>query len=382
VGSKRLDIGLCLFLVSASWAISWLLAGEAEAEEAATSTVVMVAEREEEEAARQVIHAVEAQLSDLPVVFHVSWIAALPASLAEQRAIALREAARLNARAVFWLGGEGAPSLFLTLADAREDVLRRSLESSAAFAENLALILRGVVQLIDAEPDSRAALLESSTWTRVAPAQATPANAEGAGSPVEEAAPAVSPAPPPPPAAPPAPTPRRRLALHLGYELALWSRQVTTLHGLDLALEVRLVRELWLFARYHLVLPSVITTDELELTLRRHPIIVGARYSWDLGRVTLGGSAALALDVVTEELELSAQLRAAGDGPELEVGARLLLELSVELLSWLSLDVGLGLVLPFNRVDYAFDDRDGEVELLSSFALRPIMHVGLRAGVF
>lgn len=383
MGSNRIGIKLSLILALVSTLLFCLKTDTARAEDAETTTVVMIADGEDEDTARQVIRAVEAQLSDLPVVFHVSWVATQRGQLAEQLANARREADRLNARAVFWLGAGDAPALFLSIDDETDDVLRRSLEDSTAFAENLALIVRGVVQLLDVEPDSRAALLESPAWTTTQPPppQPQPPQAEpernepgdSAETTTDVAAESRAPA---------EPERRRRLSIHLGYQVDFWSTNIIAQHTIALSLQVRLYRELRLILGTQVVFPATLSSPDVELQLRRHPIHLGLRYDHDLGRISLGGSLGFVIDIIGEEVDLSPDFVEAGDGTEVEVGLQALFHIDIELITWLSLELGLGATLPFNRVDYAYDRQSDQVELLSSFALRPIVLLGLVARVF
>lgn len=370
-----------LAALAAAAALSPLAAGaEPAPPPPGAAAVVMLASRSEEETSRLVIGALEAQLSDLPVLFHVSWVPSLPFDAGLQRALAADEASRLSAMATFWLDPQSPGRLLLFLRDPAGDLLlARELESGAAMAETLALVVRSTVLVLLEDPDGRAALLGSRDWTAAPTAEPPLAGAaEGAGGPAAEAG-------PPPPAPPPEPVPseppaRRRLFVDLGYRLDVWSETAPAVHGIGIGLEVRLVDELRLRLDFAYVFPFEAERPGVTIALQRYPVRLAARYGGAVGPVGLAGLAGLGVDVVTEDVRAQAPMVVDGDGPEVEVDLVLAFVVEVPLVSWLSLSATVGIAVPFNRVDYAVEEEDGEQGLLASLPVRPTFGLGLSAG--
>jgi hypothetical protein len=344
----------------------------------------MLASREDEALSRAVIRAVEAQLSDLPVAFHVSWVARMPGDVESQVGLAGDEATRIGALAVFFCDALPPERVSLYVAaPTGGDLLRRRLEPSSAYAETLALIVRATVEVLLEEPEGGAALLEASAWQ-----QAGGPPAAGA----SEASP-LRPQERPPAARPddgsgqdaqvrtPAVAARRRLAAGAAYQLEMWSRDRLAVHGIAVELDVRLWDGLHAMARYVFVFPFGASRDGVDIELSRHPIAVGLRYCYPIGIVELIGSMALVVDPVGDQVAVEEPMSEVEHSGEIEVGLLPGFELAVRPLRWLRPFIALGVAVPFTRVEYAIEQGPETRPVLTSWAARPWLMVGLSAVV-
>jgi hypothetical protein len=352
--------------------------------EPAPIAVVMVASRSEEARSLQVIHALEAQLSDLPVVFHVTWVSEHDAALPGQRDVAAREAARLGATAVFWSPRLPAERLYLLLSSgAGQRVLVRALEGESANTEAVALIVRGAVSAVleasRSRADAASAFAASSAWAAAPATAAGPATRPAAAPPTAELAPPPEEAQ----AAPPDRVPRRRsrLTLAAGYALSLWSRDDPAIHGFSVALEGRLPFGLTLDLGLVLGEPVGGEAEGVELELLRFPIELGVGYRHLFRRAALSGTVAVGLTPFVKRVSAAEGMEVVSRGADLDVSLRPSVAVDVRLVAQLNARVAFGLEIPLTPVSYLVEVGSQTSDVLVTWPVRPFFVVGLSLGV-
>lgn len=174
--------------------------------------------------------------------------------------------------------------------------------------------------------------------------------------------------------------PRRHfwLTLETGYDMDLYSDQVTVAHGLRLAAFVNIRRRWSLFVGFRMEAPLDVTSDEVALSLRRGPLDLGGRFTWRRGRFALGAQLALSVAVVkarTTPVDLE-------DGHTLQVvptRASVALTpavvLGVRVAGRLELVLSLGARIYLNSTDYRVPEEPRP--MLAPWRVQPTLFIGL-----
>lgn len=329
------------------------------APKAPPTRVVMIAPVSDREASFRTLQAVRGQLSDVSATLAVHAIDQLDPSAQSQLRSARAVARQKKAAVVFWFNAKRARvSIYLHSAGGGR-LLERPVQSAGAEGrfEALAVIVRFAV---------RAHLQGDKVGVRLPPVRPRRVRA-----------------PPPRRGAPPprsAPPPRRRFwsALEATYDLDLYSSQITVAQGLRLAALLHLHRRWSIFVGFRMEAPLDVTSDKVDLSLRRIPLDLGARFTWRRGRFALGAQLALSVAVVTARtihLDLED-----GDIPR-DVPTRAAvslvpaLVLGVQVARRLHLVLSLGARIHINSTRYRMD---GEPSLLlAPWRVQPTLSVGI-----
>ena len=177
---------------------------------------------------------------------------------------------------------------------------------------------------------------------------------------------------------PPLPHRRFRLALETGYEMDLYSDQITVAHGLRLSILVNILRRWSLVAGFRMEAPLDVTSEKVALSLRRIPLTLGGRFTWRRGRFALGAQLALSLAVITarttaRDLEDSETL------PHVPTHAAVALApavvLGVRVVRRLELVLSLGVRIYLNNADYRLTTEPSP--LVAPWRVQPTVWVGI-----
>lgn len=341
-------------------------------------SVVMVASRAQEQGSLQVIRALEAHLSDLPVVFHVTWVSDHDAEILGQRQVATREAARLGAVAVFWCQQLPADRLFFLLAsEAGERVLLRDLGDESTSSEAIALIVRGAVSVFLEEPDAESVFVESTVWTEAETSPPRQEPQEDDQSPAE----AVPPVSGVEERTVDRDRSRSRLTLFAAYQLLLWSRDDPVVSSLSIGVETRFSFGLMFSLGYLVTGPVSGQEQGVELDLIRFPIELGAGYRHIFGRTSLAGSLVIGVTPISKEVRADDSMEIVSSRAALDVTLRPTVTIDVRIVPNLHARFALGLEIPFDPVDYLIEVGSSTFTVLQSWAVRPFFMLGLSFGV-
>lgn len=242
----------------------------------------------------RLLGALRGQVSDLPVALTVEWRSFTPLSLAILSSDAEETAARHGAVLVFWLDpSSGSNELILVLCEARaQHILIRRIGCDGPVdeicAESAAFVVRAAIGAI---------LGGGEIGIRLpAPPQ-----------PEVEPEPKPEPQPEPPPEPPVEPQveapmgeePSQLLEFSASYNLAMYSSEHISIHGVRVATALRLVEWAGAFVAYRLELPFQVENDLMTLELRPRPVELGVRVKKELGRYTFGGGVAAVFDFLS-----------------------------------------------------------------------------------
>lgn len=352
----------------------------------------MMAARDQTEAAKELFRAVDAQLSDTPAALALHWVDRLGQDLRAELLQARRIVRTAGALVVFWCDLTGSDDVYLYLAEpggGRLLVRRVPQGAPSARAESVAIIVGASVR---AHLDGGwRAQKEPFRKGGGGPAQRPGdlGHTKGDGQPSGAGAPGVLPLEGPPDRAiTGVPGPRRppRLSLELGYAVDTYNQDNAPIHGVRLALTLRLVRLFSVFVSFR-VLQSVNGRDSAaEVGLQRNPIAMGGILHWRLGSFLVGGSAALVADYVATEARASWLLggtldRSDGRGDWHLLGAAALLGgyQVVERL-WIELSLGTEFIILSNEYWVSVPEVGGvrEVRILRPWKVQPFAVLGIR----
>lgn len=353
-----------------AWAHTALVCGAVAAQEPADpratvpSVTMIVATGDQDEVSKQVVRAVQGQLSDLDVTFRLSPVERLPGTLREQIALSEQLAGEPGALAVFWCDLENPEQVFLYLRGTEGDrILVRKLEEpdTGGMSEALAIIVRAsvgellrggrvgvaVAEVVAAEPPPPPALIE----------------------PVEE---------PPTPGAPP-PRPRVVRVMHrVGYVFETYSAEQPATHGLGLGLGIRLHPNIWIDAGYTLAGTLRKVGETAEIRLRRHPIRLGLGVAFPVWIFEIGASVAGVLDYVSFEVRgLKKGMAAVEDRDDVLFSVLPAFEARMRFFPRLHLMLALGVEIPIRAAHYVAQSEQVEEVLLDAWPAQPWVFAGL-----
>jgi hypothetical protein len=332
--------------------------------------VVLIAFSDEKEAFESIVQAVRGQLSDLPVGFQVIWIDNLSSDFSTQEETARQMADDNDAKAVFWCDLSRTDKMYLYVAVPELDrVLVRRLEGSGpgGTSETIAIIARTSIESMLKGASS----MDDSGWeTSVEKAAA----AEAAQTPPE----------PPKIDAKHETGQSNRFAVEAAYAIDIMSSEHPAVHGFYLALDIYLAAYWHVFAGYVFFSAVESLESDVKLVLKRHPILVGARYIWPIKRFEFGGIVTASIDYLTEnisELSYDEDLTVSEDGAETSVSIVPQIYLGFRIISGIRIFGCIGADIPLRKTDYLI--ADGAVRqdaVFSSWAVRPVGRLGVSAG--
>jgi hypothetical protein len=313
------------------------------------------------------------QLADLELSARLVWVDALPAEEEAQKSLARETAAQSGATAVVWLSpGEGTWRFHLLMAsDGTDWIVTRdvAIAEPVALAETLAAIARASVTAV---MSARNRECEPATEVSATPLaeEAVKASADA-----PTAAPREDTSRKEPPA-----EPARRVfvPVGVGYRIGATASGAGPSHGLEILLGLRFSPYLGIHASY--TVWSAVSEERygLALEVARHPVAFGLDLERAWGRLRVAFSLAFEIDYVKRDIRAVSTTMAAGEsGGYLEAGLEPTLRAAVRLVSELSLYVGGGAELFFNRPSYDVTFARGKEALYSPWLVQPFGCAGL-----
>ena len=122
---------------------------------------------------------------------------------------------------------------------------------------------------------------------------------------------------------------------------------------------------------------------DITLTLRRHPIQLGAGYYRPVKRFFWGGGVALGIDYVTEQTSSpDSRLTLSPEGFEIHLALSGYLHMGFQIVAPLSLVLSLGAEIPLTSTQYGIDAIEGERTVLELLPVQPVGILGLRGHFF
>jgi hypothetical protein len=336
------------------------------------SPVVMIADSSRRPQMEPFVASIASQLGDLPVCFRVVWRddgADEPGRGAE---VAREIADATGAVVVFRLAP--APQsyqlrLFLTSRGGEREIERDvDVAPEGKPEETVAVIVRASIAT---------AIEDSGFGEPAGGAVSTPAPAPGA------------PAPPPvPPAAlvedravPSAPEPHAPgpVALGAAYLIGLTGVGTTPTQGAQLDIGVRIAGAFSLHAGYLALAPLDVSSQGIDLELRRHPVRVGGRFSLAHNRLELRAGAAVGIDTVAERFHATDPdaVLAAAQGLRVQVSVAPDLALGIRLNRRLYATVSLSAEVVCNQVRYAVREDGQRKTVYDPWVVQPALAIGL-----
>jgi len=345
-------------------AAALLLVTTATAEPAPT-TVAMLVPQDQADEFHGAVEALRSQLVDLPVDLRVETVERIATELPSQVAAAREVARGTGAAIVFWCELEPQARVAFYVVDAGEgQPVVRDVEGSepSARLETLALIVRGSV---------RAALSGHG-----AAGEAPPADASADGDLETEIE-------IPLPGAPPSNAGERgSLDLELAYAYEAFSTEDPATHGIGFGLVLGLHERWALLAEYRHVFTAITgETRNVSTRVRRHPVSLGARFRWPMGRFTIGVDVSATLDYVSRET-WAPSLKVNPDQSDFVFSVSPLLRASVLLVRRLRLFLSAGAEIFFNDRRYGVLGETRREVLLDPWPVRPRLQLGVAAELF
>jgi len=318
----------------------------------------MIAPVSEREATYRTLQAVRGQLSDVSAALTVHAVDQLDPSAPSQLLSARAVARQKKADVVFWFDAKRARVSIYLHAPGGGRLLERPVQSAGVEGryEALAVIVSFAV---------RGHLQGEKVGVRLPPAR-------------PRLAATAPPRRPTSSGQPPAPPRRRfRLALEAGYDVDLYSDQVTVAHGLRLAALYHLHRQWSIFLGFRMEAPLDAKSETTALSLRRVPLDFGARFTWRRGRLALGAQLALAVAVVARSTPLNLEEGETFNAIPTRAFVALVpaVVLGVRLAQRLHLVLSLGARIHLNNTEYR-EPRELQ-PLLAPWRVQPTLSVGI-----
>ncbi len=339
--------------------------------------VVMIAEHGAKKVTRDVIQAVEGQLSDLDAVFEVEWHEKLADDLPAQVESAGEIAQRLGAVTVFWCDFNRPNEVYLYLSDAGEGrvlVRRLDTEQEGDRFETLALIVHSAVSSmlrggkIDVAVSSPPEKTIEPTKEEEQVAKPSIENEEPEELPTE-------------------PAPRKEIQakkdihgeLEIGYALSGHSSRKPIVHGLEIGLSVVFSKGLFVFAGYIFRGPIKIDAHDIAIDIQSHPMHLGLGYGRSWRRFSLFGALALTGDFVSQETRAVATDTAEGiDNDDLLFYISPFMTAALSVVGRISIFLTAGVDFSMNDVRYISTEAGLKETIDEPFRVAPRGIVGLR----
>ncbi len=347
-------------LMLAVWAFAPGVCAETETED--ILEFVLIASRVDEVASKDLVAAVEGQLIDLQVDFHVEWVDAVDADPRAQFAVAAEIGKRQPVDVVVWayMPTPETALLFISEADSDTSLLRivrfEGGVQESRF-ESLALVLRGVAM----------AFLGGGQIGITAPApEPQPA--------AEEPAPGPRPTPP----EEPSDLPSGRVELAASYFGAYHVAAKQYLNGARVQLAFAPLEWLRVFVAYRLQLPYQVANELASIRVSPHPFEVGAAGTRRLGSFALGGGLAFVADRVTWSVDpIAADVRELRTESRWTVAASPYLSAGFKPNRTTEIFIALGVDLNLYRWDFVVETGAGDRTLVDVDVARPWFAVGV-----
>jgi hypothetical protein len=129
-----------------------------------------------------------------------------------------------------------------------------------------------------------------------------------------------------------------------------------------------------------------IVEDVAEATLQRHPISLGARIHWGIGRFEVGGAVALVADYVSTERRPVAGSDFEREGPDgygdVLLGTELRVAWSPVRRLWLCIAFGAEIIIYSGELEVRDATTGEHVLLLQPWVFQPYVRLGLQVDLF
>ncbi len=355
-------------LMLAAWAFAPGVCAETETED--ILEFVLIASRVDEVASRDLVAAVEGQLIDLRVDFHVEWVDAVDVDPQAQLAVAAEIGKRQPVDVVVWayMPTPETALLFISEADSDTSLLRivrfEGGVQESRF-ESLALVLRGVAM----------AFLGGGQIGITAPAPEPQPPLEKSAP--EPQPPTEEPAPEPTPPEEPPDLPSGRVELAASYFGAYHVTADQYLNGVRVRLAFAPLEWLRVFVAYRFQLPYEAANELASIRVSPHPFEVGAAGTWRLGSFALGGGLAFVADRVTWSVDpIAADVRELRTESRWTVAASPYLSAGFKPNRTAEIFIALGVDLNLYRWDFVVETGAGDRTLVDVGVARPWFAVG------
>ena len=147
-----------------------------------------------------------------------------------------------------------------------------------------------------------------------------------------------------------------RLFLSAAYCVQSLASDEPASQGAAFGLSVRVVGHLYARLRGAMTGPIDRASNGIRLELSRYPVHLGGALVFPVGRVRLGASLLLGLDVMKESVRaVTTTMEPVENKTWVQVAVLPELHLAVRVVGTLSLFASAGMVLPFNRASYSVD---------------------------
>ncbi len=121
------------------------------------------------------------------------------------------------------------------------------------------------------------------------------------------------------------------------------------------------------------------TVRDLTLTIKRHPINVGAGYLRFYNRLVVGGNLDIVIDYATEKLSSKTEdFILNPKSSEVHSGLNVILHIGVQLFAAINLYFKLGVQIPISGNKYGISTVEGELILIEPLPVQPFAVLGLR----
>jgi hypothetical protein len=348
--------------------------GTIRAGEAGDPVVVLIVPLEHRETSEAVAQACRAQLTDLRIRFELDWVEKIAPELARQEAIAGAIADRTGALAVFWydIAQPESAHFYLSTSQSKRILVRRLDNSNDSnLDEMVAVIARSSIH----------ALLDGGQI--------------GVGSPIADhdhlndpsqsgdLAERGSQAPHPAPASEKTDPPKHRIAMEVSYIYQAVSEDHLAVNGAAIAARLRILGGWYGIASYLLVDRIEAEGYGVQMTLERHPFLLGSGYCFSLGRTCIGGLIAFGLEIEMEKIRtLTDELEPVKTDTHL--GASLLpaIRLDVQIIGPLSLYLMIGVEIELNRYMYTVNNGLDRDVIFESWPVQPTGLLGVSTAIF
>ena len=329
--------------------------------------LILLGQQDNEPFEQPIIDVIREALADLPVVLDIRWIDQLPSRSEGQTALVRQTATETQAMFLFWNDPNNRQLVHFYINTKPVGIfMTRQVDSvsQAALAEELALMVRSLVKSI-----LRGETLETSSPSE--PQKPAPQDEMAESSPKETVEPQerVSPI----------------VSIEAAYSLGFYSAENLLRQGIYMTADFTIATIWHVFAGYSLLLPldRSFENGSVSLSLRRHPIVLGARVAKPLGRVSLSGAIGLGIDYITSDVKTGPTMDVADNEPACEVSFIPMVRIDVTLIGPLHLFGALGAMIPVNKAAYETENAQGQIVSLSdNWPVRPHGWLGVRVDLF
>ncbi len=173
-----------------------------------------------------------------------------------------------------------------------------------------------------------------------------------------------------------------RLSLGLTYAYHARSSDHPAVNGLHMDLDVLLAWKLRVTLGYTIFEPLEQRGDLADVEVNEHPINLGLKVLFEPGKVYLGATAALVLDIETQDVShLADGLKRASDRHDVIVGGLVTFDFLVRVAPRLDLTISAGLRGIFNSRRYNVNLGQQVETHIDSWPVQPWIQLGFRVGL-